>query len=167
VRGKVRTPALDYPYLAFAQTTGKGQRLVVIDLRSGDYDVVASPRGPATLGRPALSHGLLAWTTTRPGGSRLTLLNLATKERRVLARSGIALYSFPALGARFVAWVEQRAGGMAALVVARRDGSQRRELLRLESRRRALFTTGLTGRVAYVTRWVPATGRARIVRLRF
>jgi len=143
----------------------------------------------AALDRPALSGDRLAYAATTQGGSRIVLLNLATRRRLVALRARRVLLSQPALDGDRLLFVRttycsqrlelaslrapRRARTLLALgTTAQRDaghepgytsqGSEPSRCPRGTPRPtgRTLWTTALAGRAAYVTLLRPGAGRA-------
>jgi hypothetical protein len=118
------------------------------------------------LGRPSLAGGRLAWHVVTREGSKVLVESLASGNRRVIRSSKITVESNPALTSRRIVWVEQRARS-ASLLLRRFGRSSTHELYRISGNDRRLLTTAITRRTAYVTRWTPATGVSRLVRVNF
>jgi hypothetical protein len=169
VDGAVEKPSLDWPLLVFVRTGTDYRRLVLADFSDPagpTKRVIARTARRNDLGRPSLAAGRIAWHIVTRDDSRVLVERLASGSRTLVARSKIAVESNPALTRRRILWVEQRA--RSAFVRVRRLGrSGSRTIYSLDTRRRRLSTTDLTGRTAYVTRWSPATGASTLIRVNF
>ena len=166
--GPYSYPALDYPLLAYIRDDGAKQRLVLADISkpSPDEEIIASAGSAADLGRPALRGGRLAWHRIRRGGSSITVLDLATDERHVIRRTNIWMETNPSVTAHRIVWVEHRPRG--SYLRMRWFGNNRtKTLMHVNGRRTFLWTTALTGRTAYVTKWTPSTRKAVVLRVHF
>jgi hypothetical protein len=169
IDGLVSRPALDWPLLAFVRQDSTYKRLIVVD-----YTNPSAPterrimRVPAAtdLGRPALAGGRIAWHRVGVGGSRVFLQSLATGRRWVIAQSAIAVLANPALTSRRILWVQQYSRS-CSLMTRRLDSRTVRRIYRTTSKSRLLWTTALTGRTAYVTRWSLWTRASTLVRVNF
>ena len=165
VAGATR-PALDWPWLAYRlDRFDGGKELWLRNLRTRELERVARAGPLFDLGRPALGGGRVAWHVASGRGSSIGLLDLRSRKRSVLAKSKIALLTFPSLADDHAIWVEQR---------------QRRSLLRLHrfDRRRTVtvartwsldelfWTTAVASRSAYVTLWYPALDLAQLEHVR-
>jgi hypothetical protein len=91
---------------------------------------------------------------------------LDTGVRTLIARSRIALEANPALTPLRVVWVQERAKS-SSLRCRRFGRSGVRTIYTTTGRTRLLWTTALTGRTAYVTRWSQLTGDSTLVRVIF
>jgi hypothetical protein len=99
-------------------------------------------------------------------GSSVFVQRLDTGVRTLIARSRIALEANPALTPLRVVWVEERSKS-TFLRRRRFDRPGTRTIYVTTGRTRLLWTTALTGRVAYVTRWSQITGASTLVRVTF
>jgi len=100
------------------------------------------------------------------GGSTICVLNLATNDRRVIRKTKIWVEANPSVTGRRIIWVEQRP--QASYLRLRWLGSSRtRTLTRVKGRATFLWTTALTGRTAYVTKWTPSTRKSVLLRVTF
>jgi hypothetical protein len=165
--GRVGRPALDWPRVAVVREGRRGSRLELVNLVSGARRTVARARRGEDLGRPALRGGLLAWHHAT-GSRSAVLLRPARRAGRtiVVASSTTALHVNPSLAARHVAWVESR-GEVSHLHIRRVRGVRVRTLVTLSGRDRILWTTALSPRRAFVTRWSLRSGRAELISLRW
>jgi hypothetical protein len=167
--GPFTHPALDWPLLAYIRDDGDYERLILSDLSDPANPTVrrvASVRAADDLGRPSLRGGRLAWHRIRPGGSVIFLLDLATNKRQEIKRTTIWMETNPSLTGKRLIWVEQRPKG--SYLRMRLLGSGRtRTLMRVKGRASYLWTTALTGRSAYVTRWTPSTRKSVVLRVNF
>jgi hypothetical protein len=118
------------------------------------------------LGRPSLAGGRVAWHVVTRSQSRVVVAVLSTGRRTVIARSKVAVESYPSVTGTRVLWVEQRAA-RAFLRVRRFDRARVHTIYSMRRSDRRLWTTALTGRTAYVTRWAPSTGASTLVRVIF
>jgi hypothetical protein len=106
------------------------------------------------LGRPSLAGGRIAWHKVTATSSRIYAQVLATGRRSVIARSSVFVLANPSITSRRIVWVRQNSRSCALLM--RRWATTRR-----------LWTTALTGRTAYVTRWSLGTAASTLVRVNF
>jgi hypothetical protein len=166
IPGGVFTPATDGARLAFRQRHAGRWRLVLVDLARGSYRVVTVAAPGATISRPALGRGHLAWTVTSPHGSALFVASADGRGTRVVARTRVGQLGAPALGAGRIAYTEEDLTG-SRLVVRRLSGGAALRVLLAVRAPYGLWTTALVGRTALVTRWWRPTGEARLLRLRF
>jgi hypothetical protein len=166
VAGTVSRPALDWPLLAFVRDDGQWKQLVLRDLAAGTERVAARLVRTNDIGRPSLAYGRLSWHVVTRSQTRIVVLNLASWKRRIVARSRIAVLMHPALSAGRVLWIDQRSrvGFVRMLALSGRRG-RTRTLWTANRRGRFFWTTALSRRTAYVTRWSPATGESTLMRL--
>ncbi len=166
--GPYSHPALDYPLLAYIRDDGANERLVLTDISkpSLDEQVIASVRSAADLGRPALRGGRLAWHRIVHGGSSINVLNLGTDERRTIKRTSMWMESNPSVTSKRIVWVEHRPQG-SYLRMKWFGSSKTKTLMHVNGRQTLLWTTALTGRTAYVTKWTPSTRKAVVLRVNF
>jgi hypothetical protein len=128
--------------------------------------VIASVRSAADLGRPALRGGRLAWHRIVRGGSAIYTLNLATNDRRAIKRTNVWMEANPSVTARRIVWVEHRPQG--SYLKLKWFGSKKtKTLTHVSGRKTLLWTTALTGRTAYVTKWTPSSRKAVVLRVNF
>jgi hypothetical protein len=166
--GPYSHPALDYPLLAYIRDDGAYERLVLVDISMPNLEErnVTAVRSAADLGRPALRGGRLAWHRIAAGGSSINVLHLATNDRRVLKQTRVWMEANPSVTSRRIVWVEHRPRG--SYLRMRRFGSKRtKTLMHVSGRKTLLWTTALTGRTAYVTKWTPSTRKAVVLRVNF
>ena len=167
--GPYSRPALAWPLLAYIRDDGDYERLILADLTDSANPTeraVASVRSTADLGRPALRGGWLAWHKILRGGSSITVLNLATNERHVIKRTSIWMEANPSVTANRIVWVEHRPKG--SYLRMKWFGSKRtKTLMHLTGRKTFLWTTALSGRSAYVTKWTPSTQKSVVLRVNF
>jgi hypothetical protein len=167
--GPYSHPALDYPQLAYIRDDGAYERLVFVDDISKpnlDEQVISSVRSAADLGRPALRGGRLAWHRIVRGGSAIYVQNLATGERRAIRHTNIWMESNPSVTSKRIVWVEHRPQG--SYLRMKWFGSDRtKTLMHVSGRKTFLWTTALTGRIAYVTKWTPSTRKSVVLRVNF
>jgi hypothetical protein len=167
--GPYSRPALAWPLLAYIRDDGAYERLILADLSNPGNPTerrIASVRPAADLGRPALRGGWLAWHRILRGGSSINVLNLATNDRRVVKRTDIWMEANPSVTAQRIVWVEHRPKG--SYLRMKWFGSTRtKTLMHVNGRQTILWTTALTGRTAYVTRWTPSTRKSVLLRVNF
>jgi len=166
IDGAVSDPALDWPNIAYLRDDGSHERLILEDLSNSQVRRVASVAAADDLGRPSLAGGRLAWHRVRHRGSAVFVLNIATWTRRAIVRTSIWMESNPSLTGTRIVWVEQRPAG-SYLRLRRFDSSRTRTLTHVKGRKTFLWTTALTGRTAYVTKWTPSAGRSALLRVTF
>jgi hypothetical protein len=169
VDGAVSKPALDWPLLAFIRQDSTYERLILTDFTDPNAPTerqVAAVLLRNELGRPSLAGGRLAWHKVTNRESRVTVEQLATGKRIIIARSKIALETYPSLTASRIVWIEQRSHG-SALRHRRFDRTGARTIYSSTGRDRLFWTTALVGRTAYVTRWSLSTGASTLVRVTF
>ena len=166
--GPYSHPALDYPLLAYIRDDGAHERLVLTDISKPNLDeqVIASVRSAADLGRPALRGDRLAWHRIVHGGSAIYVLNLATHNRRAIKRTNVWMEANPSVTSRRIVWVEHRPQG-SYLRMKWFGSKQTKTLMHVSGRKTILWTTALTGRTAYVTKWTPSTQKAVVLRVSF
>ena len=181
VNGDVSDPALRWPLLAYRLHDGAYERLILADLSdpgSPTLRRVASVRSADDLGRPSLAGGRLAFGRVLHRSSAIFVLDLATWTRRAVVRTNIGMVTNPSLTPTRIIWVEQRTQGslrgedyvprVGSFLRMKRFGrGSTRTLMRVDGRRTFLWTTALTGRIAYVTRWTPAKKRSALLRVTF
>jgi len=167
--GPYSHPALDWPLLAYIRDDGEYERLILADLSNPGHPThrtIASVRPAADLGRPALRGGRLAWHRVVHGGSAIYVLNLANDQRRAVKRTNIWMEANPSVTAQRIVWVEHRPGG--SYLRMKWFGSKRtKTLMHLNGRKTFLWTTALSGRTAYVTKWTPSTQKSVVLRVNF
>jgi hypothetical protein len=169
IDGNVSEPALDWPLLAFRRDDASYDRLMLANLTNPNNPtekLIARVAAANDLGRPSLRYGRLAWHRIRKSDSAVIVLYLASGRRRTIASSKIWMMSNPALAKSRIVWVEQRSG-VSYLRLRRLDSARVKTIATLRSRGRLFWTTALSGRDAYVTRWVPGTRTATLLRVRF
>ncbi len=167
VDGALAKPALDWPHLAYVRAVPSGQRLEVVDLRTGTARLVASAGRGADLGRPAIRGGLIAWHRAAGRRSELRVTSVARLgPGRIVATSVSGLQANPSLADGRILWVEH-AGSGSYLRLRRVSGGAIRTLASLGGPDRILWTTALGARRAYATRWDPAAGRAAVISRRW
>ena len=169
VDGPVSKPALEWPRLAFIRTDATYKRLIVADFTDPAAPTerqIALSAVADELGRPSLSNGRIAWHKVTNRASNVFVERLDTGVRTLIARSRIALEANPALTPLRVVWVQERA--KSSSLRCRRFGRRGvRTIYTTTGRTRLLWTTALTGRTAYVTRWSQLTGDSTLVRVIF
>jgi hypothetical protein len=169
IDGAVAKPALDWPLLAFVRTEETYKRLIVADYSNPGAPTereIAHVFAVNDLGRPALASGRIAWHRVTAGSSYVYVEVLATGRRTVIARSSIAVLANPSLTTRRVAWVVQNSRS-CSLMVRRLGIRVSRRVYRTTGNDRLLWTTALTGRTAYVTRWSLGSRASTLVRVNF
>jgi hypothetical protein len=166
--GPYSHPALDYPLLAYIRDDGAHERLVLSDISQPNPDqrIIASVRSAADLGRPALRGGRLAWHRIVHGGSAIYVLNLRTNERHAIKRTNVWMEANPSVTSRRIVWVEHRPQG-SYLRMKWFGSKQTKTLMHVSGRKTILWTTALTGRTAYVTKWTPSIRKAVVLRVHF
>jgi hypothetical protein len=154
-------PALDWPNLAFVYRDPSRKRLIVRNLSTGRTRRPAKVSLSADLGRPSLRDGRLAWHVVTRRWSGIYVRTLATRGVRTIARTRIGRLTNPSVCRRRVIWVDERSG-----VTRLRAGSVRsrrsRVLTSVRSRSVSYWTTSLSTRRAYLTRWSLGSGAAEI-----
>jgi hypothetical protein len=169
VDGQVAKPALDWPVLAFVRTGSTYKRLVVADYTDASAPTerqIARIFAANDLGRPSLAAGRIAWHKVTASSSAIYVQVLATGRRNVIARSSVAVLSNPAITATRIVWVTQFSRS-CALRTRRLGGRVVTRIYRTTRNTRLLWTTALTGRTAYVTRWSLRTRASTLVRVNF
>ncbi len=181
VNGNVSDPALDWPLLAYRLHDGAHERLILADFSapgSPSLRRIASVHSADDLGRPSLGGGRLAFHRILHRSSAIFVVNLSTWTRRAVVRTRVRMESNPSVTATRIVWVEQRPHGslraedyvptFGSLLRMKRFGRPgTRTLMRVDGRRTFLWTTALTGRTAYVTKWTPAKKRSALLRVTF
>ena len=168
VDGALSKPALDWPDLAYVRS-GAGLRLQLTDLITGRTRLIAKAAPTVDLGRPALRRGVIAWHVAAGRRSQIRLAAVAGYRygrSKLIAASVSGLQVNPSLASGHILWVEQ-AASVSYLHLRRITGGPVRTLARLRGPSRILWTTALGSRTAYVTRWNPTAGRARILTRRW
>jgi hypothetical protein len=154
-------PALDWPNLAYVRRGARDKWLIVRNFAGGKTKYPARVRLSADLGRPSLRDGRLAWHVIARRWSGIYVRTLAGHGRRTIARTRIGRLSNPSVCRSRVVWVDARSG-----VTRLRLGSVRsrrtRVLASIRSRAVSYWTTSLSTRRAYVTRWSLGSGAAEI-----
>jgi hypothetical protein len=158
---KISRPALHWPNLAFVRREPDAKRIVVRNLVNGEQKLPAKVAPSVDLGRPSLRHGRLAWHTVTRKGSRIVVRHLASRTKRTIARSKIGRLSNPSLFQRRIIWVDARSG-VTYLRRGKLGVRKRRTLAKIKGRQASYWTTSLSGRAAYMTRWTLASGAATI-----
>jgi hypothetical protein len=167
--GNLSDPALDYPLLAYRSVADGRERLVLVDLSAPggvQERTIASVPVADDLGRPSLRGGWLAWHRIKKHETVVTALNLQTDNRRTIRRTSVWQESNPSVTATRVVWVEQRPAG-SFLKMRRFSTGRTKTLMHMGGRKTFLWTTGLSARTAYVTRYTPTTGRSVVLRVDF
>jgi hypothetical protein len=154
-------PALSGPNVAFVRRDDDSRRLIVRNLVTGETKLPAKVPRSVDLGRPSLRDGRLAWHRNSRRQSRIVVMSMSTGNRRTFARTKIGRLSNPSLRWKRIIWVDARSG-----VTFLRKGSlgsgRVRTLARVRGRAASYWTTSLSGKVAYMTRWTIASGSASI-----
>jgi hypothetical protein len=169
VDGQVAKPALDWPLLAFVRTDSTYKRLVVADFTdptSPVERVITRISAVNDLGRPSLAGGRIAWHKVTATSSRIYAQVLATGRRSAIARSSVFVLVNPSISSRRIVWVRQNSRS-CALLMRRWASPAVKRIYRTTGTTRLLWTTALTGRTAYVTRWSLGTGASTLVRVNF
>jgi hypothetical protein len=165
IEGAVSRPSLDWPLLAFRRDTSRTSRLILRNLRTGSARRIMKVKRRHDLGRPSLQRPRLAWHLTTRRVSRIYYMRLSRRPR-ILIQSRVSLVRDPALTDKRLLWTTTRSGRAYLRVRHLRTGSVRR-IGRLRGRKTEYWTTALTGRTAYATRWSLATRRGTVYRHRF
>jgi hypothetical protein len=161
IGGPVSRPALNWPNLAFVRREPGHWRLVVRHLVSGERKLPARTRSNVDLGRPSLRDGRLAWHVVSRTESKIFVRTLSSRERRIIARTKIGRLGNPSLNRTRIVWVDARSG--ATYLRQGRIGSRRtRVIAKIKSRWTSYWTTSISGRATYFTRWGVRTGAAQI-----
>jgi hypothetical protein len=159
IAGPVSRPALNWPNLAFVRREPGHWRLVVRHLVSGEQKLPARTR--FDLGRPSLRNGRLAWHVVSRTESKIFVRALASRERRIIARTKIGRLGNPSLNRTRIVWVDARSG--ATYLRQGRIGSRRTKVIaKIKSRSTSYWTTSISRRTTYFTRWGVRTGAAEI-----
>ena len=169
VDGAVSRPALDWPRLAFVRTDASYKHLILANFSNPGAPTerqITKVVARNDLGRPSLASGRIAWHKVMGSGSRIYLQVLATGNRKIVARSKVAVLANPSLSSTRIVWVKQFSR-TCGLFTRRLDSTHVRRLYRTTKKTRLLWTTALTGRTAYVTRWSQQTGASTLVRVNF
>ncbi len=169
VDGQVAKPALDWPLLAFVRTDSTYKRLVVADYTDPAAPVervIVRISAGNDLGRPSLAAGRIAWHKLTATSSTIYAQLLATGRRSVIARSSVLVLANPSITSTRIVWVRQ--SSRSCMLRMRRWASPAvRRIYRTTGSTRLLWTTALTGRTAYVSRWSLSTGASTLVRVNF
>jgi hypothetical protein len=161
IGGPVSRPALNWPNLAFVRREPGHWRLVVRHLVSGERKLPARTRSNVDLGRPSLRDGRLAWHVVSRTHSKIFVRTLASQKRRIIARTKIGRLGNPSLNRTRIVWVDARSG--ATYLRQGRIGSRgTRVIAKIKSRSTSYWTTSISGRATYFTRWGVRTGAAQI-----
>jgi hypothetical protein len=169
VDGQVAKPALDWPLLAFVRTDSTYKWLVVAnytDPASPVERVIVRIYAGNDLGRPSLAAGRIAWHKFTGTSSTIYAQVLATGRRSVVARSSVLVLANPSITSTRIVWVRQ-SSRYCVLRMRRWASPAVRGIYRTTGSTRLLWTTALTGRTAYVTRWSLRTGASTLVRVNF
>src|SRR4051794_19747025 len=169
VAGNLSDPALDYPLLAYRKTESGRKRLILVDLSAPggvQERTIASVPVADDIGRPSLRGGWLAWHRIKKHETVVTAMNLQTGNRRTIRRTHIWQESNPSVSATRIVWVEQKPTG-SYLKMRRFSSGRTKTLMHVEGRKTFLWTTGLSGRTAYATRFTPSTGKSVVLRAAF
>jgi hypothetical protein len=168
VHGNLSDPALDYPLLAYRKVEDGRERLVLVDLEEAGMPErsVASVPVADDLGRPSLRGHWLAWHRMKKHETAVLALNLETGKRRTIRRTRVWQESNPSVTRMRIIWVEQRPAG-SYLRMRRFSGGHTKTLMHVRGRKTFLWTTGLSGRTAYVTRFTPSTRKSVVLRVAF
>jgi len=166
--GPFSDPALDWPLLAYIAHDADYDRLVLADVSdpSNQTRTIVRVRAADDLGRPSLRGGQIAWHKIRRGGSAVFVQNLATNNRRAIRKTEVWQESNPSLTAKRIVWVEQRPQG-SYLRMEWLGSKRTKTLMHVTGRKTFLWTTALSGRTAYVTKWTPSTKKAVVLRVNF
>jgi hypothetical protein len=179
--GNVSDPALRWPLLAYREIDGSREKLMLADYTHGgspDVRQVAAVDSVDDLGRPSLVGGRLAFSRMLHRSSAIVVVDLSTWKRHAIVRSRLAMESNPSLTAKRIVWIEQRVHGSlrgedyatafaSALRMKRFGHRGMRTLMRVDGRGTILWTTALTGRTAYVTKWRLTRHRSTLLRVTF
>ncbi|MGH2800438.1 MAG: hypothetical protein ACRDM0_22795, partial [Thermoleophilaceae bacterium] len=165
IEGAVSRPSLSWPLLAFRRDTSRTSRLVLRNLKTGGARRITKVKRSHDLGRPSLRRPRLAWHLTTRRVSRIYYMKLPRRPR-ILIQSKVSLVRDPALTDKRLLWTTTRSGRAYLRVRHLRTGAVR-TIGRLRSRKLGYWTTALTGKTAYATRWSLATRRAIVYRNRF
>ncbi|HEX2044378.1 MAG TPA: hypothetical protein VHF23_01985 [Gaiellaceae bacterium] len=163
IGGNASRPSLEWPRIAYRTDYDRTRRIVLRNLETGRRRTLVRAYRPTDLGRPSLRAGRVAWHASNRAVSRITLLTISTGTRRNVARSKVALLRHPALTGKRILWTDERSG-RAWLRLQRISGGRVRTLGRMRTREVGYWTTALTRRAAYATRWSLRTGRATVYR---
>jgi MFS family permease len=166
INGAVEKPAIAWPWIAYLRRARTGTALELRHIVRGTRRVIDNARPDEDLGRPALKGGRLAWHYATGRRSEVWLANVRRPSRkRLVAFSRTAIHVNPSLSTTHIAWVDQRAE-TSLLKVQRLRNRRTRTIARVIGRDRIFWTTALTRRRAYVTRWSLRGKRARIIAAR-
>ena len=166
--GPYSHPALDYPLLAYIRDDGAHERLVLADISQPNPDERSSPpcaAQPTSAARRFAADGSPG-TELSAAARRSTCSILATNERHAIKRTNVWMEANPSVTSRRIVWVEHRPQG-SYLRMKWFGSKQTKTLMHVSGRKTLLWTTALTGRTAYVTRWTPSTRKAVVLRVNF
>lgn len=167
IPGRVESPAIRWPHVAYVRRAARGARLEVMDMRTRVRRVIAAVGRGIDLGRPALRDGWIAWHVAAGRDSRVLVRPLARGGRAiVVARSATSVHVNPSLHNGHIAWVVS-SGERSDLLMRRIRGRRVVTLATIRGPDRILWTTALGPRGAHVTRWALAGGRATVLRRAF
>jgi hypothetical protein len=84
----------------------------------------------------------------------------------VIKQTDVWMEANPSVTSRRIVWVEHRPRG-SSLRMKRFGHKRTKTLMHVSGRKTLLWTTALTGRTAYVTKWTPSTRKAVVLRVNF
>jgi hypothetical protein len=161
--GPIEKPAISWPWIAYLRKRNGSTSLELRNIPRGTRRVMATAGRREDLGRPAMRGGWLAWHFATGRRSQLWLTNVRRLNRRTLiASSRTAIHINPSLTNTHIAWVDQSAT-TSRLVVRKINGDRQRSIARVIGRDRIFWTTALTNKRAYVTRWSLRGRRSKII----
>lgn len=166
VTGRVDKPALSGPRLAYVETIGSRQRLLVRNLTTNVVRIIARVGPAIDLGRPALLGQIIAWHESGGDRNHVLLRSLAGGRTWIIAsgsRSG--LQANPALSAGYIAWVEGRAERSSVLIRKLPNGPVRR-VASTSGPTFHFWNTAIEAGKVWVTRWTLGSNRSRVLAYR-
>ncbi|MDH3226067.1 MAG: hypothetical protein OEM67_03150 [Thermoleophilia bacterium] len=163
IDGPVEKPAIAWPWIAYLRKRSGSTSLELRNIPRGTRRVIATAGSRDDLGRPAMRSDWLAWHFATGRRSLLWLTNVRRLGRRTLiASSSTGIHINPSLTRSHIAWVDQRAT-TSRLLVRKITGDRARSVAKVIGRDRIFWTTALTNKRAYVTRWTLRGRRARVI----
>ena len=162
IRGRVTSPALAWPRIAFRRREGNRWLLVARDLSLRTVRILDSRPLDIDLGRPAMRGDLVVWHVTSARESVLVASRYDGAPFVVL-RSTTRVASSPTLGNTRLAWIEDDAT-CSRVVAGPVDGGPV-TLVAATARTKGVYWNVHLGRgTASVTLWRADLGTARILR---
>jgi hypothetical protein len=153
--------ALDWPFIAFRREDPNRRKLILRNLETGWVFSVATHPRATDLGKPSLRGGNLAWHVANRDGSRIVVLDVASRRRRTIVRTEVGLLLNPAVSRTRIVWASQRAGS-AAIKLRSLARGWTRTVARVRSRDVGFWSTAFTWQRVYAARWSLKTGASTI-----